>query len=122
MDERSRLMGERGVMTYMIGLSIVIVFLILLWTVFLPMIQTIQIKTFASQQDLLSDTNEAIHSLPAGTTKDSLIESFNAELDSTTTNFDIIAFFMQYWWVFTVVIVSFGTYVLARRNVEVQGF
>lgn len=114
-------MNEKGIMTFMVGLMIVILMLILLWSVFLPMLQIIQVESFVAQQGTLSDINATIQELPDSTQKAALLTSFNTEIDSTVTQFDIISFFIQYWWVFVVFIVSFGTYLLQRRNVEVQG-
>ena len=114
-------MNEKGIMSYMVGLVFILVFLLMLWAFILPMIQQVQVETFVGQQSILADTNEAIQLLPAGVAKTALQNTFNTEIDSTTTNYDIIAFFIQYWWIFLVLIVSMGTYLLTRRNVEFQG-
>jgi len=116
-----RKMNEKGIMSYMVGLVFILVFLLMLWAFILPMIQQVQVETFVGQQSILADTNEAIQLLPAGVAKTALQNTFNTEIDSTTTNYDIIAFFIQYWWIFLVLIVSMGTYLLTRRNVEFQG-
>jgi hypothetical protein len=115
------MMGQRGIMSYMIALIIIITLMLILWAVVLPLLQQIQVTTFSAQQNIMSDTNETIQALPNSTTKTAILTSFNAGLNSAETNFDIISFFIQYWWVFLLVIVSFGTYLLARRNVEFQG-
>lgn len=113
-------MNDKGIMTYMLGLIIILVFLIMLWAFFLPAIQQINVKSFAGQQKIIEDTNTAIHALPNSTQKTALLNTYNTELNSAPTNYDILSFFIQYWWIFVVIIISFGTYLLTRRNVEFQ--
>lgn len=106
----------------MIGFFIVLVALLLLWTIFIPAIQEIQVKSFASQASLIADVNSDIAGLPNSSVKTAMRNSFNDQMDSTTTNFDILSFFSQFWWVFVVLIVAFGTYIISRSNVQVGGF
>lgn len=119
---RKKRMGEKGIFNYVVAFAIAMLMLLILVATILPGIQKAQVITFGSQQTAFTDINSHIQALPNSDAKTSLLTSFNTQYESSQTQFDIVAFFIQYWWLFIVLIVGIGTYVVARRNVEFQGF
>jgi len=109
-------------MTYAIGLLIVIIFIILLYVTLSPALLQVKDMSIERGQDrIYSDINSAIESLPAGTVKTNLQNSFATQNNATTTNSTIMTFFIQYWWIFIILVSSFGFMIFAKRNADATG-
>lgn len=114
-------MGERGVFSYVFVFAMIIVVLGFFFVVAIPIIQSMQATSYSISQPVLTDTNDTIAALNAGTIKTGATQAINNQQAAAATNFEILSFLSQWGWFFILIVFAVAYLLNARRNVEYQG-
>lgn len=105
-----------------ISFALVFIFLFVItcftFAVAIPMTLDINTAFFSMGEDMLQEGLEHANNIQDNDVKDSVTKTLTGAKDSFSDQVDILGFFVQYAWVFIVIIILFIIVIAARKQVE----
>lgn len=115
---KKKFLGERGSIAYFIGFVYLSVILLILFSVIVPLLISVDTKFYAAGESILLDANATMSTLAPGEVKTAMQQSLTASRNSIPEQIDILQVFFQYGWIILIVAVALVLFMATRQTVE----
>lgn len=117
-ENNSLMSDERGFIAYAVIFFVLLVFLIFMFAFIIPVSLNINTKMYVSGEDQLNDALDSISQIQDENVQADLNATVLAARDGSIEGVGVLAFFIQYSWIFIVVVIVFVVVMLAQQNVQ----
>lgn len=112
---------ERGSFAFFVIFAISLTLLLLLFAIGIPLGLTAISQFFKVGDDLITDSSQTFSTIQNETIKQQVTNALNSAQQSTADQVSILSWFVQYAWIWILLVVTLVVYMLGRRTVEYGG-